>query len=61
MKTPLKVRCEACSHEWIAAYLPMEMGAAAKLLFCLCCPMCAQDSKRIFAMAEESSTDNGQK
>lgn len=39
-RTPQHVQCLTCEHRWIAAHLPMEAGAFARLLKGLCCPMC---------------------
>lgn len=40
-RDPLWVHCEGCSHEWICAYLPMEVGRMAKLMKAPC-PMCGE-------------------
>ena len=47
-KQPFNVRCDVCKHEWVCAYTPMEMTKFSKLLNGVLCPMCGQDSKRIF-------------
>lgn len=46
-RTPMDVKCK-CGHQWVAAWLPMEMAKAAKLLQHICCPMCGADSRGIF-------------
>ena len=45
---PFDVRCGACEHKWSAAYIPMELGNFAKLIKGLSCPMCGQDSSKLF-------------
>ena len=47
-------KCRACAHCWIAAYLPMEMAACARLMGRAACPMCG-DRKALIA-----KQDNGQ-
>lgn len=44
----IRVRCDDCSHLWIAAYLPMRMALIAKLMKGIACPKCGASSKRIF-------------
>jgi hypothetical protein len=41
-------KCRACAHCWIAAYLPMDIMAASKMLAKAACPMCG-DSKPLVA------------
>ena len=43
-RIPQYVRCDLCSHTWVAVWLPMVMGDAAKVYESLRCPMCASDS-----------------
>ena len=47
-KEPFNVKCQTCDHAWVAAYLPMNLTAIAKVLKGLRCPMCSQDSMKIF-------------
>ncbi len=46
-RKPFHVRCCDCRHLWIAAYFPMEMTKALRLLKGVCCPMCGAGPKRI--------------
>jgi len=39
-------KCRACGHCWIAAYLPMEIIAACKLIGAARCPVCG-DSRPV--------------
>jgi hypothetical protein len=55
-RQPLTVRCGACDHRWVAAYLPMEMATVARVLKCMCCPSCGESSRRIFLDAGEPKT-----
>lgn len=50
-RTPQHVQCLECQHRWVAAYLPMEVGAFARLVKGMCCPMCAATSDKV-AMRE---------
>lgn len=47
-KTPQPVRCGKCAHTWVGFYTPISLGAGAKMLKSLHCPMCGADSKDIF-------------
>jgi hypothetical protein len=42
-KNALHARCsdKACGHEWIVAYLPMQMDLVALLASRAACPKCA--------------------
>jgi hypothetical protein len=54
-RNPFWVRCEPCGHHWIAAYLPMPMDKAAKVLGGLHCPNCGNGPMGIFmAMLPEA-------
>lgn len=46
-REPMDVFCRACDYKWVALYLPMELGKAAKTLKDMHCPMCGESSKRI--------------
>ena len=48
-RTPWRVRCGACSHVWIALYLPMPALDAAKVMKALHCPKCSAGADQIFA------------
>lgn len=41
-RSPFNVRCEACTHVWTAAWLPMEAGLFARLTARLFCPSCGR-------------------
>jgi hypothetical protein len=47
-KQPLLVRCGTCNHVWAAAWLPMPLGDAGRLLKRIACPMCAAPSRDIY-------------
>jgi hypothetical protein len=47
-KTPFVVHCGACGHQWLIAYLPMEVGALFRIVRGSACPSCGQDSRRIY-------------
>ena len=53
-KQPINVRCQECSHEWVAAYLPMDMAKFAKLMKSAHCPMCGS-KKAVLAKNEPLS------
>ena len=53
------VHCEACQHEWIALYTPMEMGIVAKILKGAHCPMCATNAKQIATGKYPHATPQG--
>ncbi len=42
-------RCsdEACGHEWIVAYLPMQLDKAARLMMLAACPKCANERPKV--------------
>lgn len=44
-KTEQWLHCE-CRHEWIVAYLPMEMALFARVLKSARCPLCGSVSKK---------------
>ena len=46
-KSPLRVQCDKCAHIWTALYTPMEIGAVAKILRRVMCPMCGAGTKDI--------------
>jgi hypothetical protein len=47
-KTAQYVHCEKCQHEWIAVWLPMEAGKAAKILKAASlCQMCGARATRM--------------
>lgn len=46
-KKPFWAECGKCRHQWAAAYLPMEVAAAAKLMMQARCPMCGHGPKGI--------------
>jgi len=52
-RKPFRVRCGKCSHKWIAAYTPMQMGPMAKVLKAIRCPMCAETARNIFVLTGE--------
>lgn len=54
-RTPMFAACGAdnCDHLWVAAWLPMEMSLAARVLQSLRCPLCGHESPRC-ASAETS-------
>lgn len=52
-KRPLWAKCE-CGHIWPAAYLPMEMSAAGKLLKGLHCPKCAAPPSKIHIAKQDN-------
>lgn len=39
---PFWAKCWSCEHIWPAAYLPMEMAKAAKVLRAATCPKCGE-------------------
>lgn len=41
-RKPFWAMCPTCSHCWPAAYLPMEIMAAAKLMQKATCPNCGE-------------------
>ena len=41
-RKPMFVHCQVCKHEWIAVYLPADMGLVATALKKLFCPMCVK-------------------
>jgi hypothetical protein len=41
-RTPVYLHCRPCDHQWIAAWLPMEMGKFARLMKKATCPMCGK-------------------
>jgi ribosomal protein S27AE len=43
----LEVRCAMCGWEWIAAYLPMPIRDACKIMKRGRCPKCAVGAKHI--------------
>lgn len=47
------VKCRACNHTWIAAYLPMEATKFAKVAKARC-PMCAASPKNIFVAKQKN-------
>lgn len=47
-RKPFWAECSKCRHQWAAAYLPMEVSAAAKLMMSARCPMCGNGPKGIF-------------
>lgn len=49
------VTCKPCNHTWIAAYLPMELTKAAKLMGATRCPKCAGREIYIASKAEALS------
>ena len=53
-KRPFWAKCDECQHCWAAAYLPMEMGLAGKLLKRLHCPMCGAGPKRILIAKQDN-------
>ena len=46
-RKPFWAKCTGCQHCWPAAYLPMEIFAAAKLMKAARCPMCGKGPKGI--------------
>jgi hypothetical protein len=52
-KQPFYARCGACRHSWIAAYLPMPLHLAARVLRRATCPACGE-SKRLFLQEPEA-------
>lgn len=46
------VKCSACKHTWIAAYLPMELNKFAKVAKASC-PMCAAPPKKVFVAKQK--------
>ena len=46
-RKPFNVCCVGCQHEWVAAYLPMNIASLARLLEGLHCPGCGRDSTLI--------------
>lgn len=46
------VKCSACGHTWIAAYLPMELHKFAKVAKANC-PMCAAPPKKVFVAKQK--------
>lgn len=46
--TPMWLRCGACQHVWVAAWLPMELGKVGRLLKRTHCPACAGGPRKIF-------------
>ena len=52
-KTSFWAKCAKCNHTWLAAYLPMEITAFAKLAKGLCCPMCGAGSKDLRTAPQE--------
>lgn len=41
-RTPVYLRCRRDQHQWIAAWLPMNLGAFARLLEKATCPLCGK-------------------
>lgn len=48
-RKPQWVKCGACSHHWIAMYMPMEVEKAALLMKRATCPMCGEAKRISFA------------
>ena len=42
------VECGECHHKWIAVYLPMELGKAARIMQHIRCLKCAEGSANIY-------------
>ena len=47
-RTPFLAACGACRHVWPAAWLPMPLADAGRLLLKTSCPSCAAPPKQIF-------------
>jgi hypothetical protein len=41
-RKPFWGKCSKCLHCWAIAYLPMELGKAAKLMKAASCPKCGE-------------------
>lgn len=39
----VNAKCPICGHQWIVAYLPMYLEAAARLMKAAACPKCGDD------------------
>lgn len=52
-KSPFSVKCKPCGHEWVAGYLPMDIGKFSKLCMGMHCPMCGAGATNIFPRGGE--------
>lgn len=52
-RKPFWAKCTGCQHCWPAAYLPMELFAAAKLMKAVKCPMCGKGPKGIVVAKQD--------
>jgi hypothetical protein len=52
-RKPFWAKCPGCSHCWPAAYLPMEMGACARLLKRAACPHCGNAKRTGIAKQDD--------
>lgn len=52
-KSPVNVRCTVDNHIWTALYTPMEMGAAARVLKGVRCPLCGAPASKIVMATEK--------
>jgi hypothetical protein len=58
-KQPLLVRCSKCNHVWTAAWLPMPLGVAGRLLKRIACPVCAASSRSIYLYDPKQADQDG--
>ena len=56
-KQPFRVQCDVDGHIWIAAYTPMEMGALARILKSIRCPMCGAPTSKIRCLMPEKGIE----
>jgi hypothetical protein len=52
-KTPMRVKCEVCKHEWAPLFLPMSLEHVVRITKKATCPACGTDAKRMSILMEE--------
>lgn len=57
-RKPFWAKCTGCSHCWPAAYLPMALDAAARLMKAAKCPMCGKGPKGIVVAKQKDGKLN---
>lgn len=53
-RKPFCAKCSKCSHCWPAAYLPMQIDAAAKLMKAARCPNCGNGPKGVLVAKQNN-------
>lgn len=52
-KEPFWAKCGNCKHCWACAYMPMDLVRVGQMLQNLHCPMCGQDSSKVFVAKQD--------